>query len=140
MKSTSRGPVIFFGGVVAALVILAVVAQVGAIGTRAVEVQITYPGKWSGFYINQHSLVNLNGSGNTELVLNRPSNATVWNIIVRIYEVGPPGITLTVRIATTNGQLLNEDFTSGVGTSALATYTVTPVFCLGDYYKCLSES
>jgi hypothetical protein len=126
--------------IVIVLSVLAIVAQMNANNTRAVEVQITDQGNWSGFYINQDSRIRLNGSGNSVLYLNRPSNATVWNIVVRIYELGPSNTNLTVRISTLDGQILDEDIASSVGTSALATFTVTPVFCIGDYYRCLSGS
>ena len=134
-----------FGAILAcciavALSIMAVVAQENANNTKEVEVQISGQGNWSGFYTNQNLRVDLNGSRNAMFYLSRPSNATVWNVIVRIYEIGPSSYTLTARIATIGGQVLDEDYASSMGTSALATFTVAPVFCAGNFYKCLSGS
>jgi hypothetical protein len=123
-----------------ALSAIAIFSQMNADNTKTVELQVSGQGNWSGFYVNQDSRIDVNGSGNAVFYLNRPSNATVWNVIVRIYEIGPSNYTLTVRIATVGGQVLNEDYASSVGTSALATFTITPVFCIGNYYKCLSQS
>ena len=119
---------------------MAVVAQENANNTKVVEVQISAKGNWSGFYTNQNSRIDLNGSGNAMFYLSRPSNATIWNVIVRIYEIGLSNYTLTARIATIGGQVLDEDHASSRGTSALATFTVAPVFCSGNFYKCLSGS
>ena len=132
--------IIFACCVVITLSVMAVVAQENANNTKVVEVQISAKGNWSGFYTNQNSRVDLNGSGNAMFYLSRPSNATVWNVIVRIYEIGPSNYTLTARIATIGGQVLDEDYASSMGTSALATFTVAPVFCAGNFYKCLSGS
>ena len=123
-----------------ALGLLAVVAQENANAVKSVDVQISAQGSWSGFYVNQDSRIELTGTENTSLQLDRPSNATAWNIIVRIYETSPSNYTLVVRIVTLGGQMLDEDYTSTRGTSALATFTITPVFCLGYYYRCLSGS
>jgi len=126
--------------IVIALSVIAVVEQESANNTKAVEVQISGQGNWSGFYTNQNSRIDLNGSGNAMFYLSRPSNATIWNVIVRIYEIGLSNYTLTARIATIGGQVLDEDHASSRGTSALATFTVAPVFCSGNFYKCLSGS
>src|SRR6267378_2456020 len=121
--------IILAGCVLTALSLMAVVAQASANDTKAVRIQISATGNWSGFYVNQDSRINLNGSGTTQFQLTRPSNATVWNIIVRIYEIGRSNYTLIVRILRMDGQVLDEDFASTRGASALATFTITPVFC-----------
>jgi hypothetical protein len=118
--------------------LIAEAAQAESNGMRSVVIQVSAQGNWSGFYVNQESRIEINGAGNTLIQLNRPSNATAWNIIVRIYETGPSNYTLIVRISTLSGQVLDEDYASTRGTSALATFTITPVFCLGYYYRCLS--
>jgi hypothetical protein len=140
MRLNFRVFAIIFVCAVLILAFMTLVANANANDTRSIKIQVTADGQWSGFYINQDVRENWNGTGNTTLVLNRPNHATVWNIIVRVTDEYPSSSNLIVRIVSASGAVLDEDYTSTEGTSALATYTVTPPFCFGEYYKCLSES
>ncbi len=82
---------------------------------KTVQIKVQYSGSWSGEYYSGPSDSDLYsvpttwlGSGNTTLILNRPSNAyPKWDITLQATMLDLYGDPLTITIMTMDGRVLN---------------------------------
>lgn len=97
-------------------------------GYNTVQIQISYPGQWNGFYDSGDSVFSINGTGPASLPIHRPQDATVWTIIARVQKDDSTANILSI-VLLANGQPLDRDYTDGPFAAALVSYTLGPFWC-----------
>jgi len=81
-------------------------------GRGVVTVEVTYAGRWSGFYLDGSDYVSWNGNGTRDTTLMSPAGTSMWVIVAEAQKRDNSSEMLTVSILLPNGTVANSANTS----------------------------